>query len=289
MSLPPSAKPHPGAAKLDLATLAERAESLLPKTARMLGVSHTEPDQVFVYFVLPGAPATGEPYKAGFDELYLDPWTGAELGHRTRADLSEGLINLMPFIYILHHRLAMGDTVMFVLGLVAIVWTFDCFVAVYLTLPLTFAQFGRRWKVAWLFKRGAGFFRLNFDLHRASGLWLWPMLFVFAWSSVALNIRSAFEWPMKQLFGYQTQEEAKAFYMRSETTPRNLDWRAALARGEVLMCEQAALHGTAIKEQLTLFYDADANFYSYHAHGSRDLFERSPKGGSTSVAFDHVF
>ncbi|HYA81339.1 MAG TPA: PepSY-associated TM helix domain-containing protein, partial [Methylocystis sp.] len=272
--------------KLDLATLAERAEALLPAKPRILGLSYTEPDQVLAYFLLPDDPATGAPYKIGFDELYLDPWTGAELGHRMRADLSEGLINLMPFIYILHYRLAMGDTVMFVFGLVAIAWTLDCFVAFYLTLPPTFTQFWRRWKGAWRIKRGAGFFRLNFDLHRASGLWLWPMLFVFAWSSVALNIRPAFEWPMKRVFDYRPREEAEAYMMRQATTPRNLDWRAALARGETLMREQAALHGATIRDPLTLFYDSDANIYNYEARGSRDLFERSPKGGSTSVAFD---
>ena len=281
------AHPRAGAAPLDLATLAERAEASLPAKPILLGVSRTEPDQIFVNFLLPENPATGAPYRPGYDEFYLDPWSGAELGHRTRADLSEGLINLMPFIYILHYRLAMGDTAMFVFGLVAVVWTIDCFVAFYLTLPPTLARFRKRWKVAWAIKRHAGFFRFNVDLHRAGGLWLWPMLFIFAWSGVALNIRPAFEWPMKHLFDYRTRAESEALYARHRSTGlRNLDWRAAQARGEALMREQGALHGATIGEPLTLFYDGDANIYSYEARGGRDLFERSPKGGTTFVAFD---
>ena len=47
-------------------------------------------------------------------------------------------------------------------------------------------------------------FRLNFDLHRACGLWLWPLLLVFAWSSVYLVDQFGFfEWVMPRLFDYQ--------------------------------------------------------------------------------------
>lgn len=37
----------------------------------------------------------------------------------------------------------------------------------------------------------AGGYKLNFDLHRAGGLWLWAMLFILAWSSVAFNLSEA--------------------------------------------------------------------------------------------------
>nr|WP_306306218.1 PepSY domain-containing protein [Methylomonas koyamae] len=35
--------------------------------------------------------------------------------------------------------------------------------------------------------RGSAY-RINFDLHRAGGLWLWLLLLVFAWSSVYMNL-----------------------------------------------------------------------------------------------------
>jgi uncharacterized iron-regulated membrane protein len=42
-----------------------------------------------------------------------------------------------------------------------------------------------RWKPAWLIKLNGGAYRINFDIHRALGLWTWAMMLVFAGSSVA--------------------------------------------------------------------------------------------------------
>ncbi|HEY8065407.1 MAG TPA: PepSY-associated TM helix domain-containing protein [Methylosinus sp.] len=205
------AEPHPGQTQLDLATLAERADGLVPHAhvasvtlgARAIPVK-MPPDQVTIFFRAETNPATGKPYELGFTEFYVDPWTGAELGRRTTADLSEGLVNLMPFIYKLHDQLALGATGRTILGVVAVAWTIDCFVGFYLTLPVSLSGFWRKWRPAWLIKRKGGFYRLNFDLHRASGLWLWPMLFVFAWSSVGFNMPSVYNWVMPKLFEHHS-------------------------------------------------------------------------------------
>ena len=99
--------------------MAERAQTLAPE-ARLGYIVYAEPDQVKAYFEEDATPLN-------FDEIYLDPWTGQELGRRRRGDLSQGLINLMPFIYSLHWRLAMGDFGQWLLGIIAIMWTIDCF------------------------------------------------------------------------------------------------------------------------------------------------------------------
>ena len=52
------------------------------------------------------------------------------------------------------------------------------------------------WKAKWR----ANFARPNFDLHRAGGLWLWPLLFVFAWFSVVLGLGGVYDPVMKHLF-----------------------------------------------------------------------------------------
>jgi uncharacterized iron-regulated membrane protein len=187
------AVPQSGVAPLDLATLAERAEALVPQ-ARVSGVTYSETDQVSIDFEARKNPLTGQPYDLGFTEFFVDPWTGKELGRRIRADLSQGLINLMTFIYELHWTLAIGPVGQWVMGITALIWALDCFNGFYLTLPVSLGGFWRRWKAAWLIKRGASTYRLNFDLHRASGLWLLPLLFVFAWSSVMMNIRPVYEW-----------------------------------------------------------------------------------------------
>ncbi len=46
----------------------------------------------------------------------------------------------------------------------------------------------QRWKPAWQIKRGASTYRLNLDLHRAFGLWLWAMLFLIAFTSMSMNL-----------------------------------------------------------------------------------------------------
>ncbi len=67
------AVPHPGIAPLDLATLAERAEALVPQ-ARVISVGFTETDQASIYFEARKNLATGEPYDLGFTEFFVDPW-----------------------------------------------------------------------------------------------------------------------------------------------------------------------------------------------------------------------
>jgi uncharacterized iron-regulated membrane protein len=277
---------RPGLAPLDLATLAERAQEQLPQ-AQITSVTYQEPDQVSVAF----APRNGRDGRAGpelaFDEFYVDPWTGDELGRRKRGNLSQGLINLMPFIYDLHWRLALGDIGQWTLGILAVVWTIDCFVGFYLTLPPGSKDFWRRWKPAWLIKRNASAYRVNFDLHRAGGLWFWVVLFVFAWSSVMMDIRPAYEWVMRRLFDYHDSPSIDLI-INANATPHDpkIGWREALTRGQRLMAEEAKARHFVAGAPLSLSYFPPANLYLFDARGSRDLFERSPKGGSTSVTFD---
>lgn len=272
---------------LDLATLAERAGPLLAPRARVTGVIRTETDQVQVYFSANDDPATGKRFVLDYTQFYIDPWTGAELGRRRRGDLSEGLINVMPFIYLAHFMIVpQSQTGFFLFGLIAIAWTIDCFVAFTLTLPVSLSNFWRRWWLAWRVRPGGTAYRLNVDVHRASGLWLWPLLFVFAWSSVMMNMRPVFNPISHAIFDYGSREDMPMTAGRRSNPSPALDWRAALAVGERLMAEQSALHGFTVSEPLGLQYNARGGSYSYEVRGSRDLFERAPKGGSTVVSFD---
>ena len=278
------AVPRPGVVPLDLATLAERAEVLVPK-ARVIGVTYAESDQVYIYFEARINPRTGQAYDLGFTEFFVDPWTGEELGRRIRADLSQGLINLMPFIYELHWTLAIGSVGQWTMGITALIWTLDCFTSFYLTLPISLAGFWRRWKPAWMIKRGASDYRLNFDLHRACGLWLLPLLLIFAWSSVMMNIRPVYEWVTEAVFDYRSPMVAFMSEAHPNEAP-HLDWRAAQATGERLIVEQSLKRKFTTGQPLSLMYWPASGAYLYEVRGSRDVFERAPKGGGTEVMFD---
>ena len=273
------------APRQDLATLAERAQTLVPD-GRVVRVGHTDPRQVQVDFEPLKDARTGQPVDLGFTEFFTDPWTGLELGRRRRGDLRQGLVNLMPFLYEVHWRLFLDPAGQWIMGITALVWSLDCFNGFYLTLPVSLAGFWRRWRLAWQVKRRAGFFRLNFDLHRASGLWLWPLLLVFAWSSVMMDLRPVYESVMVRVFDYKVPfQEFKPDPGGPRELPR-LGWQAAQVRGRQLMAEQSRQAGFTAGEPLSLMYLAEVGAYLYEVRGSRDLFTRAPKGGGTSVMFD---
>ena len=280
-------------APIPLAELARRAELLVPH-AHVQGVMYDQPDQVLVYYQPDTDASTGKPFALGFDEFFLDPWTGKELGRRTAGALSDGGASVMPFIYRLHWTLLAGNVGQIILGSVALAWFVDAFNGFYLTLPTGLASFWRRWRKAWIIKRGLikpgalrqslGGFRLHFDLHRASGLWFWPMVAVFAWSSVMMNIRPIYERGMGLVFDFMSMDR---IYAQGRPNPHpRLGWVQAQATGERLLTEQAARHGLTISWRTSLIYLPEIGAYSYEARGSRDIFERAPKGGGTAVLFD---
>jgi len=274
-----------GGQTLDLATLAGRAQQLVPD-ARLQAVTLTEPDQLSVWFVPAKSSANGGETPLGFTEFFVDPWTGLELGRRNRGELSEGLVNLMPFVYEIHWTLLMSSIGQWTLGIVALAWSIDAFVSFYLTLPSARQGFWRRWRPAWLIKRGASSFRLNFDLHRAGGLWLWALLFVFAWSSVMMNIRQVYEPVMRTLFDYRSPLESLERPLPEPRLKPSLTWHDAQAVGQRLMGQEARRLGFTTGTPLSLMYFPESGSYLYEVRGSEDLFERAPKGGGTSVVFD---
>lgn len=84
----------------------------------------------------------------------------------------------------------------------------DNFVGAYLTLPVRRARsdgvvgkpWWRRWTPSWRVTTDASRYRLNFDLHRAGGLWFWGVLLIMAVSSVSLNLEDQVFKPVVSTF-----------------------------------------------------------------------------------------
>ena len=271
------ATPRPGVPPLDIATLATRAGARVPH-GEVVTVIVEEPDQAVVVFRPREDPATGKSYELDFVQMFVDPWTGEELGRRRPGDLSQGLINLMPFIWGFHFTLDLGGWGGWIVGIVALVWTIDCFIGFYLTLPISFGAFWRRWKPAWLVKWKSGAYRLNFDLHRAGGLWVWAMLLIFAWSSVMLNLPAIYYPVTRALFDYQPP---MGHDQTAPPLPPRIDFRGAVSIGERLMAEQATKNGFSVERPI-MFYRMGGS-YGYVVKSSRDFRD---KLGLTMINFD---
>lgn len=131
-------------------------------------------------------PETGKPAPLGFAQVYADPVTGEILGSRARGGCCSRQ-TIVRFVHELHYTLQGGRFWRDIMGYIAIAWMFDCFVGFYLTLPRG-RPFWRKWQPAWQIKRRANTHRFNLDLHRASGLWLWGIMFLMAFSAIELNL-----------------------------------------------------------------------------------------------------
>ncbi|NOT21739.1 MAG: PepSY domain-containing protein [Nitrospiraceae bacterium] len=293
-----SVQPQPMLNPFDLR---ERALALLPQ-GRINTINFPQkPDEAYRVRVEPREdPATGQPYDLAFNTLTLDPYTGAEIERVKTPDGFWPLTrqNVIPFIVALHYRLAVpGSIGTWLFGIAAVIWTVDCFIGFYLTLPaLPRRQTGGmaphlgahhswwvRWKPAWLVKWQGSPYRLNFDLHRASGLWTWVMLFVLAWSSVAFNLGPQVYAPvMKVLFDMQDPYGDRPVVQSPQPDPA-LAWREAHEVGIRFMAEQAQLRGFTMLREEALSYDRGKDLFIYSVHSDRDM---SDEFGGTAVFFD---
>ncbi|HAM72857.1 MAG TPA: hypothetical protein DCM86_14545 [Verrucomicrobiales bacterium] len=277
------ARPIPGARPLDLATLAERAEAIDPH-ARVWYFYQTRNDHVSLRCVPRTDPATGKPFDIDYDHLILDPITGREIARlKTYGARSFGRRTFMSYVYDLHTSVMCGGAGWNFLGYVAVLWVLDCFVGFYLTLPIGWTQFWTRWTPAWQVRWGATLFRRLFDLHRAPGLWLWPMLFVFAWSGVMFNCRPVYERVTHALFDYKSEMDELPMPTGKVVERPRLGWREALRIAEQRMEDVAGRRGFWVDRAVGFAYIAEVGMYNYTVLSSLD-FRRSPPG--TDIMID---
>ena len=188
--------------------LAARVEAQDPRARVSYVPLAAEPGHALSVFVDPRRdPATGRLYELDYNQVFFDPVTGAEKGRRYWGAAwpitSETFVS---FLYVLHYSLHIPEFWgidlwgMWLLGLVALVWTVDCFVGFYLTLPAARAPaWWARWAPAWRIKTGGSAYRIAFDVHRAFGLWTWALLFILAFTAFSLNLYREVFYPVMSL------------------------------------------------------------------------------------------
>jgi uncharacterized iron-regulated membrane protein len=222
-------------------------------------------------------PKTGKLFEPHYNQVFIDPASGAEQGRREwGAVWPITTETFVSFLYVLHYSLHIPEMWgidrwgVWLLGIVAVLWTLDCFVGFYLTLPPRIASsrkagagFWSRWKPAWLIKTKASAYRINFDIHRAFGLWLWGVLFTVAFTAFSLNLYSEVFYP---LMSRVSQVTPSPFDLRKPAPPnapiqalRSYDQVLEAARAEARRRGWPAPAGGA-------FYTPDFGIYGVAFH-----------------------
>jgi uncharacterized iron-regulated membrane protein len=224
-----------------------------------------EPGHALVMFVGGRFDAkTNEPYELGYDEIMVDPRDGTIQGRRQHNEVSLQRAHLLPFLYRLHYSLHLGDvggfdTGRWLMGVVAMVWFLDGFIALWISFPSW-----KVWRKSFAYRFRQGPHKLTFDLHRSSGVWTWLLLTVIAFTAISMNLSRDVVRPAVAAISPLTPSPFEGPRSKSREAPAlKLDAVIALARAE------AARRG--FRDPLgSLFYFAPKRIYgvSFHQPGA---------------------
>ena len=235
---------------LPLDRLVHEAQTRHDVQVSFVGLPQQPRDSLLLYV----QPAHAGGPAPGFNQVFVDPGTGATLGLRQAGACCFARDRLLPFLHELHYTLALpGLWGVWLMGGVALAWTVDCFVAFWLTLPRRGAGIAK-WKIAWQIKRRSGTTRLNLDLHRATGLWLWGVWLMLAVSSVALNLHEEVFEPAVAMFADISPTVYESRTAGEGAAPLGYQRILALAEAE------AAARGWDAPAH-SLFFDGTLDFY----------------------------
>lgn len=181
--------------------LAKRVETSDPHVRVTYLPLNVEPGEALQMSVLPRVdPATNKLYEVAYNQIAIDPVSGKIQGKRYWGAISLTRENLLPFLYKLHYSMHIPDGGgiewgIWLMGIIGIVWVFDCFIALWLSFP----NF-KSWRKSFVFRWREGGARLNFDLHRSGGVWIWLLLLVLAITSVSMNLDTQVTRPVVSWF-----------------------------------------------------------------------------------------
>lgn len=220
-------------------------------------------------------PRSGEEDALGYDNVQIDPGSGAVQGQRLWGAPALTRKALLPFLYRFHYSLHLPDVGagvnlgVVLMGLIAIIWVLDCFVALVLSFPNR-----AQWRKSFAFRFGAGGYRLVFDLHRSGGVWTWLLLLTLAITAVTMNFNREVMRPVVSLFSTLSPDiwTERPKQLTKARVAATLD-RArvlALAEAEAPKRDIPAPAGSVFHAKLFGMYGV-AFFEGDDAHGDGDL------------------
>jgi uncharacterized iron-regulated membrane protein len=261
---------------LDSLDLVRMIEARDQRTRVSLVPMEAEPGESLAFGIDPVVdPATGRLYEIGYNQVFINPATGEELGRREWGGIwPVTKENLVSFLYRLHYTLHLPEMWSidrwgtWLMGGIAILWTLDCFVGFYVTLPRRLhdqsvlersrASWWTRWAQAWKIKTSGTLRRINFDVHRAFGLWAWLLLFMLAFTAFSMNLYREMFYPVMSLI---TQVTPSPFDLR-EPTDKHQPITPTIGYASIIERAREEARSRSWREPLgDVFYSAEFGIY----------------------------
>ncbi len=244
---------------LSPAEIAARVEARDPRvTARWtpLEARPTSAYDVWVDWKLD--PSTGQPFAREYDQMFVDPVSGAINGTRSYGACCVEREHLVPFVHKLHSSLWLsGRAGAILLGAVALLWLVDSVIGLALTLPRGGGL--RGWGKSWRVKRSASSTRRTFDLHRAGGLWAWGLLALMAVTSLSLTLEEELVKPAVERFSPIAPEP----YERRPMAPPDRPIAPRLGFDAALAAEEGAARAAGVGRPASgIYYARETGLYA---------------------------
>jgi uncharacterized iron-regulated membrane protein len=208
-------------------------------------------------------PATGKAFDLGFNQIALDPVNGEIRGTRMWGKISLNREDFLSFLYKLHFSMHIPDAFdielgIIFMGILAIVWCIDCFIALWISFPNL-----QTWRKSFAFRWQQGGYKLNFDLHRSGGVWLWGLLLILAVTAVSMNLKLEITRPIVSIFSELTPDP---FAIRTPN-PHDEPIEPGIGRHEIIRLASAEAQRRNWQTPLGgMFYEPEYGIYGVTFH-----------------------
>ncbi len=171
-----------GGRRLPLASIMASIERRFPRASvHTLVLQDRADDSISAYLdSKDGAPLE-------FDRVFFNPYTGAFLGGRNTQDVVFTRANVDPLIDRLHYSLWIKSWGLSLMGVVAFVWLATSVVGLGLAWPAAWRRI-RGWLPVLSARTDRGAYHSNYRVHRAIGVWCFPVLILLAFTSFYQNM-----------------------------------------------------------------------------------------------------
>ncbi len=244
--------------------LADQFEASNPKILITWLPLSIEPDQNLGLGVIGRIdPTTGKAFDLGFNQIALDPVNEEIRGSRMWGKISLNREDILSFLYKLHFSMHIPDAfdielgIMF-MGILAVVWCIDCFIALWISFPNL-----QTWRKSFAFRWQQGSYKLNFDLHRSGGVWLWGLLLILAVTAVSMNLKFEITRPIVSIFSELAPDP---FAMRTPN-PHDEPIEPGIGRHEIIRLASAEAQRRNWQTPLGgMFYEPEYGIYGVTFH-----------------------